>query len=426
MPADLRHTTAPELRQMSASLKGRAEALMAEARTITGTATSPRRISAGEGSAARALAADAAALVDQRKAVTERLAHLEKSEAERAARVASWPLLDTDNPGATMTTATATPVGGKSPDSRWSSEALAQMAKADPGGRLAKSLASAGSVLVPTAFDTTVIRDGERPQLVRQLLPSQVISGTDRFGFMRQVVRENNATAVAKGQLKPTSRYKVERVEDRARVIAHLSEPIDRVDLEDAADLASFLDSEMRGGVLSAGEDQIINGDGQGENLTGILATEGVLVQPYSVDPLTTLRKALTSQQGLGNVPTAWVLSPSDWEALELTRENGATGPFMLASGPVDRAAQRLWGLSVVVSPAMATGRAVLGDWAGSARVYQREDVQISWSDGVFLPDGAGGGSTAFVRNQLIMRAEERLGFALTRPSAFVDVDLSA
>lgn len=427
---DVQHWSDERLRARCGEVKAGRRALIDEAKAITGSIRNAKGLSADEGKRALRLLGQVEALDEEHKHI-----HAEKDRRKNLSPInpnaeKNWMSMDEAEQvfsrGGLFAPARNTITGGKAADSRWSSKALSDMAKGDPLRGLAKSLANAGSVLVPTAFDTTITREGERPTLVRQLLPSQVITGTDRFGFMRQVVRENNAAPVAKGALKPTSRYKVERVEDRARVIAHLSEPIDRVDLEDAADLANFLDSEMRYGVLSAGEDQILNGDGQGENLTGILATPGILAQEYSSDPLTTLRKALTVQQALSNSPTAWVLSPSDWEALELTRENGTSGPFMLASGPVDRAAQRLWGLPVVVSAAMSIGQAVLGDFAGSARVYQREDVQISWSDGVFLPDGAGGGSIGFQRNQLTMRAEERMGLAVTRPSAFVDIALAA
>lgn len=321
---------------------------------------------------------------------------------------------------------TATRSGAKGGDHRWSQAVKADLGRRDAFGDGRKALSAPGAVLVPTVLDGEIVRDGERPSLIRQLLPVEALTGTDRFAWMQQVLRENNAAPVARGEKKPTSRFTVAWREDRVRVVAHLSEPIDRVHLEDSAALTQFVDAEMRLGVVYASEEQILTGDGTGENLTGLLETEGISVQPFAGDRLASLRKAITRQQQAQNTPTGWVLSPEDWEAIELTREDGATGAYLLSQGPVDRAAQKLWGLPVVVSSVMPAGVALLGDFATSARIYAREDVQLAWSDATYRSDGAGGGSTDFQRNQLIWRAEERLGLAVLRPSAFTQVDLTA
>ena len=310
------------------------------------------------------------------------------------------------------------PVGAKAADSRWGVKARESVERL-PGG--VKGLVGAGTIAVPTAFDYTVHRDGETPQLVRQLMPTTALAGTDRFAFMQQSVRELNAAPVARGQLKPTSKVTAERREDRVRVVAHLSEPVDRVDLVDSAALGQFLDFELRFGVLAAGEEQLLIGDGVGENLTGLMNTPGMTVQPYAGDVFTTMRRALTVQQRLANRPTAWVLSPEDWERIELTRENGATGGYLIDSGPVDVARQRLWSLPVVVSPAAPEGIGLLGDFAGSAEVYQREECLVTYTESMWVPGRAG---DIFATNQLVFRAEERLGLAVKRPSAFTELDL--
>lgn len=429
---DLKDWSQTRLTERHAELKITIRALLDESRAITGTLKAPKSYSDAEHERVRGLLIRGEEFNDERKSIEaekdrrKNAVHVnpyaEKDRKAMEALKKEWP----DGIPGLRPSNGVTAVGGKARDSRWSNMALSQMQKSDPYGRLGKSLASAGSVLVPTAYEPGVYREGERATLTRQLIPSQELRGTDRFSFMRQTVRQNNAAAVAKGALKPTSSYKVERLEDRVRVIAHLSEPIARQDLEDSADLAAFLDAEMRFGVLAAGEQQILTGDGTGEDLIGIINTPGILAQPFSGDILTTLRRALTSQQVLSNNPTAWVLSPEDWSELELMREDGTTGAYMLSSGPVDRAAQRLWGLPVVVSSAMTTGQALLGDFAGSAKVFQREDPVVSWSEAMYRPDGAGGGSTDFARNQMVWRVEERVGLAVLRPSAFTDVDLTA
>ena len=66
--------------------------------------------------------------------------------------------------------------------------------------------------------------------------------------------------------VKPTSVFTVEPVIDRCRVIAHLSEPTPVRLWDDHTELQNWLTAEMVGGVLDALEDQVIRGDGTGEN----------------------------------------------------------------------------------------------------------------------------------------------------------------
>lgn len=338
--------------------------------------------------------------------------------------------------GAGATGASLAQGGAKGRDTRWSVKALESMRGRFGTEPAAKSLSAPGSVLVPTAFDTTVLREGERPAFIRQLIPVESITGTDRFAFVRQVARTNRAAPVAPGRVKPTSVYGLAKGEDYCRTLAHLSEPITKQDLDDITDLGQFLDQEMRFGLLWAAEDQFVNGagappadDAEGEkDLTGILATEGIVAQAWAGDLFTTTRRAITVQQQLANTPTAWAMNPADWERFELAREDTATtGGFVLATGPVDRAAQRLWGYPVVAADVVPAGTAILGNWSEGARIYQREQAKIEWSDAMYFAATTGiPASSAFARNQLIMRAEERVGFAVLRPSAFCAVDLTA
>jgi HK97 family phage major capsid protein len=98
---------------------------------------------------------------------------------------------------------------------------------------------------------------------------------------MRHDTRDNQAAVVAAGARKPTSNYELTPVEDRCRVIAHLSNPISRMSLADAPTLSEFVPVEMFYGVERALEAEIIGGNGTGEHLTGLANTSGVQVVPY-------------------------------------------------------------------------------------------------------------------------------------------------
>src|SRR5204862_2775132 len=113
----------------------------------------------------------------------------------------------------------------------------------------------------------------------------------------------------------PTSTLTIAPVQDRARVVAHLSEPAPIRLLSDVAGLQNWLASEMAEGVLDALEAQVIAGDGTGENFTGLLTVAGTRAQAFATDVITTVRKAFTTLQTVGEQPNAVVLSLADAEA---------------------------------------------------------------------------------------------------------------
>lgn len=290
-----------------------------------------------------------------------------------------------------------------------------------------KALLPSGAVPVSVPLNPEPVRTDAPVLALRQLLPTQPDT-TGRFSYLRQTARTNNADVVAPGARKPTSVFSLERIEERCRVIAHLSEPISRMDLDDAPALQNFLDEELRLGLELALEDEIVNGSGTGEHFTGIANVSGSQSQVWTTDLLTTLRKSVTALEVLGLTAGAWILSPADWERVELTANT--SGYSMAQAGqavPVERAARRLWSAPVVVSTAVTAGTGYLLD-LGSVELRIREDARIDWSEAVYDPDrfGTGDGGTAFEANEVVFRAEGRFGFAVTRPAGVVEVDLTA
>lgn len=257
----------------------------------------------------------------------------------------------------------------------------------------------------------------ERPgvaQFASQLFDLRTVD-SDSFSFLRQTTRTNNAAPVAVGALKPTSVYATERITAPVTTIAHLSEPIARQWLEDEADLERFLVTEMVYGLQLALDAQLLNGDGVAPNLEGIFNTTGIQVQAFDTDPLTTCRKALTKLQvlaGLDDVDRiAFVIHPSDWEAVEFLAAESTYHP---GAPPTDATKRQLWGARVVVSTEVAAGTALVGN-PDAAFLAARGPVSVSWTEAV---------DDDFSRNLVRWRVEGRFGFGVTHPAAFVSVDL--
>jgi len=293
------------------------------------------------------------------------------------------------------------------------------------GGYGFKALTPSGQVNVTVPLNTEPVRIGEPVLAVRQLIPTETDT-TGRFAYMRQTARTSNAAMVAPGALKPTSIYTLTRVDDRTRTLAHLSEPIPRQDLADAAMLAHFVDSEMRLGLETALEAQIIAGNGSGENFTGLANVSGIQTQAaLGSDPVATTRAAVTKLEVISLAPGGWVMHPLDWEHLEMVMNN--EGNYYLGNQlPVDRAARRLWGVPVALSTAATAGTAYLADFAGSTLLYVREEATLDWTEAMYDADalGAGVGASDWARNLIRYRCEGRFGFAVTRPPGIVKITL--
>ncbi|MDD9205197.1 phage major capsid protein, partial [Georgenia sp. 10Sc9-8] len=208
--------------------------------------------------------------------------------------------------------------------------------------------------------------------------------------------------------------YTFEEVPDHARVLAHLSEPFPLRYLNDYESMMQVLDQQMQGGVTRELERQIASGSGTDEEFTGLLNLTGTTDVAYSGDVLTTLRRARTVLEGKGEVPNAWLLNPSDAESIELTREDGATGGFLMGAGAYDVVFGQ--GTRRVVSTAVPQGTAILADWS-QVRVGVREAEHTL---------AATQSGDLFETNRVKLRAEGRYGLKVFRPQAIAIVHLAA
>lgn len=258
-----------------------------------------------------------------------------------------------------------------------------------------------------------------RPLTIRDMI-TVLPTTSDTIDYVRFGTPTNNAAPVAEATAtsgssgtKPESALAFSRVTETIKTIAHWI-PITRQALADAPQMRAIIDSFLRYGLDEELEDQIISGDGTGENFTGILNTSGTTAQAFDTDLLTTTRRARTKVRVTGRAtPTAYVMHPNDWEDIDLLQDNEARYYF---GGPSVIGNPRLWGLPVIESEGMTEGTAVVADWR-MAVLWDRMATQILVSDSH---------SDFFVRNLLVILAELRAGFGIIRPAAFVEIDLTA
>lgn len=266
----------------------------------------------------------------------------------------------------------------------------------------------------------------QRPNRVRDLFPAATTSANliDYFrvlGFAGADVNKSNAAPVAERTgtegtdavfgLKPKSSLRFESAQAPVRTIAHW-EAAHRNVLADEPQLQSIINNELLYGLALEEDDQILNGDGTGENLLGILNTPNV--QKYTGvagDQMSDqLRKSATLSV-LANYPgTGFVLHPLDWEKIELQKASG-DGQYMLTSNVAIGAATQVWRQPVVESPAMAEGTWLTGAFGIGAQLYDRALASVRVAEQH---------SDFFVRNAVAILVEERLALSVKRPESMV------
>lgn len=251
-------------------------------------------------------------------------------------------------------------------------------------------------------------------------------TGSDLIEFPRVTGYTSNAAPVAEATTAPTSFQQagngrkpqssllLEKVTTSVKTIAHWI-PVTRRALSDAPQIQTLIDNFLNIGLELELEEQMIKGDGTGENFLGLDNTPNITIQSFDTNMLTTTRKALTKARVIGRAQriTGFILNPFDWEALDLTQDNEARYYF---GGPMVLGQKRLWGQLVVESEAVFQGTGYTGD-TKQAILWDREQATIRMSDGV---------EDYFVRNLVAILAELRAAFGVFRPPAIVRMDLAA
>lgn len=260
----------------------------------------------------------------------------------------------------------------------------------------------------------------QRPLVLRDVVSSGTTT-SDTVEYVRMTGTTNSAAPVPEATAttgtsgtKPESGLTAAKITTPVRTIAHWI-PITKRALSDAAQVRTLIDNFLRYGLEEELEDQMISGDGTGENFEGLANVSGVQAQAWDTNLLTTTRKAKTKVRLVGrSVANAYLLNPADVEAIDLLQDNEARFYFGGPSGV--GTAGTLWGLPVIETEAVPAGTGYVGDFR-KAILWDREQASITMTDSH---------ADFFVRNMVAILAEMRAAFGVVQPNAFVEIDLTA
>jgi HK97 family phage major capsid protein len=275
----------------------------------------------------------------------------------------------------------------------------------------------------------------QRPLRLRDVVTNGTTT-SDTVEYVRVTSTTNNAAPIAEatssaaptapasvpgalvnnagGGYKPESGLALAKITTPVKTIAHWM-PVTKRALSDAAQIRTLIDAFLRYGLEEELEDQMIQGDGTGENFEGLGTVSGVQAQAWDTDALTTTRKAKTKVRTVGrSMANAYLLNPADLETLDLLQDNEARFYFGGPSGT--GGAGTLWGVPVIETEAVPAGTGYVGDFR-KAVLWDREQATIQMTDSHL---------DFFVRNLVAILAEMRAAFGVLQPTAFVEIDLTA
>lgn len=272
---------------------------------------------------------------------------------------------------------------------------------------------SAGAGIAPQRADLVPLQ--QQTLTMRSVIPSVQMTSAS-VEYPAQKARTNNAGMVAEGASKPESDIQLELKTATAKVIAHWTKASRQV-LDDVPQLRELIDSELIYGLKVKEDAQILQGDGTGQNLLGLIpqatafaAQVTGVVSPQNID---VLGQALLQVTMAEFVPDAVVMHPSEWLRIRLLKD--ADGNYIFGDPEVQQV-PRIFGVPIVPTLGMATGKFLAGSFGQAATIFDRWDARVEVG---FVNDD-------FTRNLVTLLGEERLALAVKRPLAMVYGDFTA
>jgi len=260
-----------------------------------------------------------------------------------------------------------------------------------------------------------IFSDPSQLRYLHTLFP-MVSTNSDSVQVIREASFTNNAAPQA-GQLvaKAKSDLTTEMVTYNVQTIAHYMQAAKQV-LNDAARLRDLINRKLLDGLNLQLDSQVFYGDGTGQNFTGVFVdsdiqdvgeiTAGTTAADLPQAMMEHIRAAMTKLRLANYIGTATVVNPEDFETMELAK--GSDNHYLWAVVNMG-AERRMWRIPVIESNTIVKNDFAVGDWSMAGEIYDRESTSIQIADQH---------SDLFVKNGIVLLAEERKGFGIPLPNA--------
>lgn len=298
-------------------------------------------------------------------------------------------------------------------------------------GTLLEGAGGGGAPLVsiPDVVPGVVEKLFQRLTFADLLLSGQTSKTSLRY--MVEGTATSGAAGVAEGATKPQSTLGLTSTDEPIKKIATTLKVSDEM-LEDAPAIQSYINGRLSLFVKIEEERQLIRGTSGGNEVQGLLTSRSVPVYAGGTaagNRAVQLFKAMNGLRGSAFLEPDWiVLHPTDWEAIRLLTDTAGQffggGPFqgpygngsnVSASGQITGAQDTIWNKPTYVTGVIGAGTAIVGT-SSSGQVWRRGGLSV---------EATNSNEDDFIKNLVAIRAEERLGLAVYRPTGFVEVRLA-
>ncbi|MBH3471698.1 phage major capsid protein [Pseudomonas putida] len=288
-----------------------------------------------------------------------------------------------------------------------------EVTKSDLAAMKEVKVTSAG--VVAPVYDTT-IQPGIRQELrIRDLLTAIPVTGQN-YTYFREKLHTRGAGMVAEGGTKPTSDVTFESATDRVKKIA-VWMPVTEEALADVPQMQGYIQELLRYDLKLEEENQILKGDGTGENLNGLMTQATIYdanLTKAGDTSIDIVRRGIYQVRKQSKLSAdGVVMSELDWMNIELQKDGENRYLFANLQGLVTPI---LWGRPVITSDSMdegdvdSGGEFLIANFARAAILFDR--MSYLFKMGLI--------NDMFIKNMIALLAEERLGLGVRRKEALV------
>jgi HK97 family phage major capsid protein len=234
---------------------------------------------------------------------------------------------------------------------------------------------------------------------------------------LREASFTNDAAEVAENSAKPESDITFELYQVNIKTVAHWIKVSNQL-LADAPAIVAYINTRLRDGLAQRIDRQLVLGDGVGANLSGLTdAGNFTTFTPTAGENLIdSINRAKYELWATGNRPDAVIVNPANWGAIDHLRETYTGGAGSYLYGAPGSSATNPFGLRIVLSNHVTAGTFIIGAMAASTALFTRSGAVVEMG---YVNDD-------FTKNLVTIRAEERLGLGVERPSGIMYGNITA
>lgn len=236
-----------------------------------------------------------------------------------------------------------------------------------------------------------------------------------KYGFTTTVTATGPAV-VSEGSAKPESNYSGTIETGTIKTLAHWTKMTEQM-IADNGNIVTFINDDMQYQLNKVIDAQIVNGTGSGQlkglsvsgNYTDYITGAGIDTGDTVID---LILKVKTKMEAANIRNISLLLNPVDWCKVLCSKN---VNKDYLIPGIVDIPQQRIWGVPVILSGSVTSGKFHMGNFYEGGKIFERQGVTVEMARS----------GDDFEKNLMTLRVERRLDFAVVQPKALAYGDFS-